>query len=242
MKQIFLTLATFFVLLFIYTKFIGPIPFSVTSVVTQKTDTFSVTAEEKASVSPDLAVINLGVQTQGTTVKQTQDSLNNKINQVSSAIKKIGIESKDLQTSNYSLHPVYDWNSGKQRITGYQANSNLTIKVRELEKANSVIDAATDNGANQVSGISFTVEDKTKVENELREKAVAKAKQKAEDAARIAGFKLGKILNYSENFGGADRIMPMYAKAEGAPDSTNTQIETGSEEINLQVTLSYEIR
>lgn len=236
------TLILFFLLLFAYTKLAGPIPFSVTSVTTTKTDTFSVAGEGKAMVTPDIAIVNVGVTAQGATVKQVQQELNAKINAVSDAIKKLGVDAKDIQTSNYSIYPNYDFQSGGQRITGYQANSNLTIKVRDIDRTNSVIDGATANGANQVGGISFDVDDKTKAQNEAREEAVAEAKRKAADAARIAGFTLGRVINYTETFGDEARPIPMLERAVGAPGvSEPTQVEPGTTEVRVVVTLSFQI-
>ena len=232
---------TFFVVLFIYNRFAGPVPFSVTSVSTQKSDTFNVSGEGKVSVPPDIVLINAGVTAQASTVKEAQDQLNASINRVSKALKQLGIEEKDIQTSNYNINPTYDYTSGLQRITGYSANSNLAIKVREIDKVNSVIDAATENGANQVGGIIFEVDDKTKAENEARELAVAEAKKKAQDAAKIAGFKLGRIVNYSEGFGDFPRPIPL--RAQGSEQEIAvTSIEPGSNEITVIVILSYEIR
>ncbi|MEK7129656.1 MAG: SIMPL domain-containing protein [Patescibacteria group bacterium] len=243
MKSAISTIGIFFLALFAYTKLAGPIPFSVTSVTTTKTDTFSVTGEGKVTVSPDIAIVNAGVQAQAATVKTAQDQLNRAINAVSDAVKKLGVDARDIQTTGYTIYPTYDYASGRQRITGYQASSTLTIKVRDIDRANSVIDAATAAGANQVGGVSFDVDDKAKAQNEAREKAVTQAKQKARDAAKIAGFTLGRIINYSENFGGEPRPIPLMAKAEGLGGAgVPTQIEPGSSEITVTVTLSFEIR
>lgn len=233
---------SFFILLFAYTKLVGPLPFSVTSVTTQKTTTFDVTGEGKASAKPDIALVTAGIQIQAQTVKSAQDQINNVINKVSSALKQVGIDSKDIQTSNYNISPTYDFSSGTQRITGYSANTNLQIKVRNLDNVNAVIDAATANGANQISGLSFDIDDKTKVEDQARQLAVDEAKKKAQEAAKIAGFKLGRIINYSENLQGLPRPILMSAGL-GAKQvgGTPTQVETGSSEVTVDVTLSYEI-
>lgn len=242
MKNIGGAIIVFFIALFAYTKLAGPIPFNVTSVTTTKTDTFSVTGEGKVSVPPDIAVISAGVQAQGATVKIAQDQLNKNINAVSAAVKATGVDSKDIQTSGYNINAMYDYNARTPRITGYQASSNLTLKVRAIDKANAVIDAATAAGANQIGGISFDVDDKTKVQNEARQKAVADAKSKAENAAHIAGFKLGRIINYSEDFGNGPRPIPMMAKAGSTGTEVPTQVEPGSNEITVTVTLSYQIQ
>lgn len=243
MKNALAVLVAFFVLLFIYTKVVGPIPFSVNSITTTKSDTFNVTGEGKVLMKPDVATLSIGISAQGNTVKAAQDQINAAINRVSEAIKKLGVDGKDIQTTNYNINPTYDYQSGSQRITGYSASTNLSIKVRNIDLVNQIIDAATANGANQVGGISFEVDDKSKVENEAREEAVETAKKKAESAAKIAGFRLGRIVNYSESFGGEPRPIP-FRTSVGAPaaEQLETAVEPGSSEIRVVVTLSYEIQ
>lgn len=234
---------TFFILLFTFTKLFGPIPFSVNSTVTQKFTTFDVTGEGKVSAIPDVAMLTVGVSASGPTVKAAQDQLNSNINKVSVAIKKLGIDSKDIKTTNYNVNPVRgDFNNGPAKITGYEANTNLQIKVRKLELANSVVDTATANGANQVGGMSFDIDDRTKLENEARTKAVAEAKKKATEAAKIAGFELGRIINYSENSGNLIPIPVRAMAVDKAIGGAPTQIEPGSTDITVSVTLSYEIQ
>lgn len=243
MNKVAAAVVVFFIALLAYTKLVGPIPFSVNSVTTTKTDTFSVTGEGKVSVPPDIAIVNVGVQAQGSTVKSVQDLLNKNINAVSDAVKKAGVDSKDIQTSGYNINPTYDYTGASQRITGYQASTNLTIKVRTIDNANAVIDGATGAGANQVGGITFDVNDKTKAQNDARQLAVADAKSKAENAARMAGFSLGRIINYSEDFGTTPRPILMMAKTDVAAGSAApTQVETGTNDIVVDVTLSYQIQ
>lgn len=232
----------FFALLLIYTKTFGPIPFSVNSVTTAKTDTFNVSGEGVAVAKPDMAILVVGIRAEANTVKAAQDQINSTINKVASAIKKLGVEQKDIQTVNYNINPAYDYTGGSQRITGYSASTNLSIKVRSIDLTSQVIDSAAGNGANQIGGISFDVDDKSKLEDEVRQKAVAAAKKKAESAAKIAGFKLGRMVNYSENFDSSPQPLRMAigAPAEGA--NLKTTVEPGSSEIKVIVTLSYEIR
>jgi uncharacterized protein YggE len=243
MKNIGVAIMVFFIALFAYIKLAGPIPFTVNQITTTKTDTFTVTGEGKVSVPPDIAVVSAGVQAQAATVKLVQDQLNKAINTVTDAVKKTGVADKDIQTTGYNINPMYDYGAGTPRITGYQASTNLTIKVRIIDNANAVIDAATAAGANQVGGITFDVDDKTKAQDEARTKAVADAKSKATAAAKIAGFTLGRIINYSEDFGTTPRPIPMLAKTDLAPVAGGgTNIQTGTNDITVQVSLSYEIR
>lgn len=233
---------TFFVLLFIYSKFFGPIPFSVNSVTTTKSSTFDVTGEGKATAKPDIAILNVGIQASSASVKAVQDQINTVTNKVSQALKQQGIDSKDIQTTGYNISPNIDFKEGSQKIKGFSASTNLSIKVRDIDKVNLVIDTATGSGANQIGGVTFDIDDKTKVENEARQKAVAEAKKKAEGASKIAGFKLGKIINYSENFGEGPRPIPLRAASQGSAEAAiPTLLEPGSTEVTVNVTLSYEI-
>ncbi len=234
----------FFILLFAYTKLAGPIPFSLNSITTTKTDTFSVSGEGKVTMMPDIAVVSAGVTAQGATVTKVQQELNTKINAVTLAIKKLGVDEKDIRTSYYNISPTYDYSSSTQRVTGYQADSNLTIKVRKIDMVNAVIDASTAQGANEVGGVRFDVDDKTKAENQAREQAVNDAKSKAQAAAKAAGFKLGRVINYSEGGGAGPRPM-MYDAAKSVPiagGGAPTQVEPGTSELTVSVTLSYEIQ
>jgi len=208
----------------------------------QKADAFSVTGVGKATVVPDIARVNVGISATGPTVKQTQNDINTVINKVSEAIKKLGIDSKDVKTNSYSVNPTYDYNNGKQTIQGYSAQTNLMVTIRDTAKANSVIDTATQNGANEVGGITFDVDDKTKAQNEARKLAVEDAKRKAKDASSIAGFTLGNIINYQESFDGNTEPRPYLMADKAVSGSAPTQLEEGSTDISVTVTLSYEIR
>ena len=244
-----ISLAVFFMLLFGFTKILGPIPFDITQVTTSKSDAFSVTGEGKVDAKPDSATVRLGVVARGATEQAAKDLLNSDINKVISAIKGLGISEDKIKTENFNIYPDYDQvktleieTNRPDKISGYNANTNISVIVDNAELANQIIDAGVAVGANQVGGVDFQVKDKTAALNKARELAVADAKKKAEDAARIAGFKLGKIINYSEAGGGGyPRLMAAEAatdKAGGAP----TQIEPGTNEIMVTVTLSYEIR
>lgn len=232
----------FFLMLFAYSKIVGPFNFSINNITTTKSDEFRVTGEGKTSATPDVAVVRVGVQANGLTADDTKEQLNVALNKVSEAIKSLGISSTDIKTENYNIYPNQDYNDGKNKITGYTASSNLVIKVKEVEKANQVLDVSVSSGANQVGGVTFEVSDKSAAENEAREKAVADARKKAELMARVAGFKLGKVINYSENFGDLGGIRSLAVESKDVSGGTPTQLEPGSNEIIVYVTLSFEIQ
>lgn len=247
------TLLAFFILMFVYTKLAGPIPFDVNSVSTSKSDAFSVTGEGKVDAVPDSATVRLGVVAQAATAEAAREALNNNINKVIDAAKSLGVNEDKIKTENFNIYPEYSNNarplpadgvaSNQNRISGYTANTNISITVDTAELANQLVDAGTAAGANQVGGIDFQVKDKDEALNKAREMAVADAKKKAEDAARIAGFKLGKVINYAEGTGGGYPV-PMMAKLDSAASAQGgeTNVQPGTNEIMVTVTLSYEIR
>lgn len=242
----------FFVLLFTYTRLAGPIPFDITSVTTSKSDAFTVTGEGKVEAKPDSATVHLGVVAKGATSELAQSGLNTNINKVIEAVKALGVEESKIKTDNYNIYPEYGDvrvmsiapvpPTDENGITGYNANTNITVTLEDPKLADKVIDAATANGANQVGGVNYQVKDKENAMNEARTLAVADAKKKAENAAKSAGFRLGKITNYSESEVGGYPV-PYMAKAEdarggGAP----TQTQPGIDEVSITVSISYEIR
>jgi uncharacterized protein YggE len=241
-KVVFLTVVVSVALL-VVTKFSPPIP--VSSVVTQKTDLLTVSGEGKVTVVPDTGIVNLGINLMRPSVKAAQSEVNTIINKISDETQKMGVDKKDIKTSEYSIYPEYDYRTGSGKITGYRVSAAITIKVRDLEKLNSVIDSATANGANTVSGISLTVDDDKKKDllQEAREEAIKEAKTKAESLAKAAGISLGRIVNVQES-GSTSIPVPYMLKeaAAGMGGGLDTNVQPGSTDITSNVTLFYETK
>lgn len=226
--------------IFAFFKFAGPLPLSISSVTTNKGDEFIVTGEGKASVKPDSAKVRVGVQANGATAKEAQEEINEIINKVKEAIINLGIKKEDIKTENYNIYPNQDYTEGNiGKIISYSANTNLLITVKDITKADSIVDGATAAGANQVGGVEFDVKDRTGAEGEARTKAVAEAKNKAEQAAKASGFSLGKIISYQEGFGPGPIML---LEEKGGRGGGGSEIEPGTNEITVTVTLGYEIR
>ncbi len=236
-----ISILTFFLLLFIYTQLVGPIPFNVNNINTTVNDNFSVTGTGKVSVDQTEALVRAGVQAKGATPEAAQNQMNQVINKVSSAIQLLGIPQSDIKTQNYNINPEYDYSNGSQTITGYSGNTNLEITIKNVSLVNSVIDTATQNGANVIGGADFSVGDNTKAEDEARQKAVSDAKKKAANISKTAGFSMGRLVNYQENMGGEGQVVPFAADKAGGAIANPTQIEPGTNEVIVNVTLSYEI-
>lgn len=207
----------------------------------------TVTGTAKISAVPDVAVLNIGIINEGATVNLAQKGVTEKMNAIIDSLKKeFKIEAKDLKTENFSVSPKYDWTDGRQRIIGYAANQSITVKVRDFDKTGDILAKATELGANTVSGPTFAIDDTEKVKAEAREKAIAEAKTKAELLADQVGIKLGRIVNFYE--GSSEVANIAYARndlaAMGVAEAkvAAPTIEPGSQDVQLTVSISYEIK
>jgi uncharacterized protein YggE len=224
----------------------GPLPLSISQTTTNKQSAFDVTGEAKIATIPDKAEVSLGITVNEPTVKQAQDKANTVINTITEELMKLGVEKKDIKTDSYTLYPQYDYQAGGQRITGYNVNAMVNVSLTDFARLNQAVDMATKAGANQISGISFTLSDEKRkeVENEARQKAVDDAKEKAQKLAAISGMRLGRIINVTE--GQSNKIMPYpamdvaMARESGGGGGAPTNVEPGSTTFSYVVTLSYE--
>jgi uncharacterized protein YggE len=202
--------------------------------------TFSVSGEGKEIVVPNIAEIRIGVISEGSDLTTLQKENSEKMNRITSFLKEKGIDEKDIQTENYSVTPKYDYSKPPYRIVGYSINQNLKVKVRDLSKIGEILSQAVNYGANNVSGPNFTVDDKEVYLEKAREKAIRNAKEKAEKIAKIAGFKLGKIVSITES--SPYEPYPFMLEMRGSPEISQPQIEPGSQEIKVQVNITFEIK
>lgn len=203
----------------------------------------------KVTVKADVAVINVGVLTDKNTVAQAQKENTEKMNNITKSLKNdFKIEYKDIKTSQYIINPRYDWSDGSQRIIGYSVNQSVEIKVRDFDKIGNILAKMAELGTNSLNGPTFTIDDPEIYKAQAREKAIAQAKDKAKILSQQVGIYLGPIVNFSENFGGA--VMPLYRSdmafglgGGGAEKSLPAPtIEPGSEEVSVNISISYEIR
>lgn len=222
---------------------------------TKPDNTISVSATGKANSVPDVAVISLGVMVQGKTATEAQNTAAERINKVIAFVKAQGVDSKDITTTNNGLNPHYDYNNGKNEQSGYDANQTITVKVRGVnteqgkKKADTISGGAVDNGANQVYGSQFVIDDPESLKQDARKEAIEKAKVKAKELADAAGIKLGKVVSIQDGEGSYAPV-PMYAtdSAMGRGGVANEKmavapsVEPGSQDIVQTVTLVFEVK
>jgi hypothetical protein len=223
----------------------GIIALDVRSTQLPESHTVTVTGEGKVTAVPDIATVNLSVVSESKTVAAVTKDNTVKMNGVIASMKELGIDAKDMVTSGYNLNPKYDYSpNGNAKIIGYTLNQTLTLKIRDLNKVDQVLDKGTTLGTNQVYGLAFALDDDSKVKSDARDKAFADARSKAEVMAKAAGVKLGKVITFSENTPGYYPQPMYYAKtmmAEGAAVDSAPNVQTGSQEYNVSVQMTFEI-
>ena len=211
-------------------------------------DRFTVEGSGIVYAKADIANIQVGLKTgtKKTAAEATVDSTN-KMNNIINEIKKLGIEDKDIKTSDYNLSPVYNYTNTKgQELVGYEVTQTLTLKVRDLTKIGDIIAKTTEQGANQIGNINFTIDDEFALKNAARELAITKAKEKAVLIASQSGMKLGEVKSVVENSNPIVSPM-MYSNAKlemSASDQAvaSPSIQTGQNEIKVDVSLVYEVK
>ena len=209
----------------------------------QYQNTIMVSGLGKTLAKPDIGQVNLTVLSPASTVAQAQKDNTDKMNSIIKAMKDLGIDENDLKTKNYSIYPRYNYSGGRSTIIGYEVSQTLEVRIRALEKASDILSKATEMGANQVSSLVFTFDDPEKLKDDARKEAVENAKIKAQGLARELGVSLGKVTSFSETSSGQP-VVPLYEKALSSSDGIGgaaPDIQTGQNEIQVNVSVSYEI-
>jgi uncharacterized protein YggE len=189
---------------------------------------------------PDLLTMTLGVSTRGRTVGEALDRSNRAGAEVMAVLADRGVDKKDIQTSSFSVGPVYDDRSTE--ITGYQVSNLVTVQLRDLAGAGSLIDDAALAGGDDVvvQGVSFGFDDTSDLVAQARAEAVKRARNQAEQLARAAEVELGEVRTISES---SMDTGPVLAAPEAASRATDdVGIEPGSEELSVQVRIVFAIR
>ena len=200
-----------------------------------------VSGQGTVTVTPDIAMLSLGVEVQAANVAEAQTQATEAMDEVMAALTDNGVAEKDIQTQYYNIRQVTKWDRDKEEeiVVGYQVTNTVNAKIREIAKAGTVIDAVATAGGDliRIDSIDFSVDDPSAYYEEAREEAMADAKDKAEQLAELAGGRLGKATYISES---SQVPPPIYRQAvyEEAV-ATSTPISPGEMEISLTIQIAY---
>ncbi len=179
----------------------------------------------EAKVTPDRALVYLGVQTKGRTAALAGQENARLATAILEAVRAAGIARDQIGTMNYSVNPSYRYyaDGRKPELTGYDASNTVRVEVRNLDQVGKVIDASLGAGANNISGITFFASQLQATKQEALGLATIDARQGAEVMARAAGGTLGALISITSQMADVPRPFPMVAmamRAKGADEST----------------------
>ncbi len=203
----------------------------------------SVVGEGKVEAVPNIAYVEAGVSvSNGATVDEVQASLDKTNNAIIAAVEKAGVKKEDVSTSNYSINPNYDYDANANKISGYNGNVSITVKVKDTKLVSKIVGVVTAAGANQVNGVRFEIDNPDKLREEARNKAIQNAKDQAQKLAKTLGIRLGRIVNIIESpVGGGPIPYQKDMMAEGAMGLGGApQIQPGTQTVSSTVTLYFE--
>jgi hypothetical protein len=204
--------------------------------------TITVTGTGMVTVTPDIAYVDIGVQTQEASAATAMDENNTEAAQIIAAIKNLGVADKDIQTTDFSITPQPQYDSNN-KLTGiqYQVDDTVQVTVRDLNSLGTLLDTSVQDGANNISNISFDLADKTTAMTQARQAAVADARQQADELIAATGVQLGAVqsITYSDV---TPTPVTYELAAPMAAASNSVPVQSGSLQISTTVTIVYAIK
>lgn len=218
--------------------------FAATAQHTDNRRSVSVEGEAETFLIPDRASISIGVETEGKVAAQVKKDNDAKVRAILAALKKAGIEEKDVQTSNLSLEPVYNWRpEGQREFVKYTMRNTVYVLVRDLSKLDAVVGTSVEVGSNMLNNIDFSVSNAKAVRDSLRLAAAKDARTKAEALAGAVGARVGKPISINENSNYQPPV-PVY-RAQGlmkmADAESGPTVSAGQVQIRVTVSATFEL-
>jgi len=205
-----------------------------------------VNGEGKAKAMPDIVLLSLGIEAESKTVARAQQDASQAMNAVMQVLKGNGIADKDIQTQQFSIQPVTQYIEDQQRtiITGYRVTNIVIAKIRQLDKAGTIIDAVAAAGGNltRIDNISFSIEDPTPYYDQARADAIQDGITTAKQMASEADIRIGRLIYMSESTPYVPSIAVREYAMNAVPAAAPTPISPGELEIQLNVQMVYEIQ
>ncbi|MEZ5998499.1 MAG: SIMPL domain-containing protein [Hyphomonas sp.] len=217
----------------------------------QPETTLEISAQASVKREPDIAYLSAGVQVERNTAAEAMAAQAEAMTGVFKALEKAGVAKKDMQTSNLSLWPRYDYvevqqpdgtKRGEQRLAGYTVSNQLTIKVRDLDNLGKTMDSLINAGGNTFNGVSFALDDASEAQDEARREAMADALARARLYADAAGLRVLRIVKISEGGSYTPQPVPMMrAEMAMADAAISTPIASGEVGYDAYVNVLFEL-
>jgi uncharacterized protein YggE len=203
-----------------------------------------VTATGEVTRVPDIAIISAGVVTRSSTASGAIQDAADRMQKVLSALKRAGVEDRDIQTGSINLNPEYRYPENQApQLVAYTASNTLTIRFRDVRNSGKILDALVAQGANQINGPDLTVDKPEAALDEARANAIAIGRARAELYARSLGLHVARVVSVSESGGyavppPAPPPAPMMARMSAA----SSKIEPGEQKLQVTLAMTFELQ
>jgi len=189
-----------------------------------------------------VATLSAGVVSQATDGNTAMRQNAEQMTKVLAAIKAAGIAERDVQTSGVNLSPQYRYAENEApKITGYQASNTVSLKVRDIARLGKVLDALAAQGANQINGPQFEIDQPEPVYDEARLAALKKAQARAETYAKALGLRVRRIVSISEGGGGNFRPVMMRAAPMAMAADASTPVSPGESTVSVNLDVVFDL-
>ena len=223
---------------------------------TPAVNTITASGEGEAFAKPNIAEFTFSIVEESKSVASANEAVAKKENMAIDIMKEKGVEEDDIKTISYNVNPRYEYRrnndmyipypKGSERIlVAYEVRETIRVKSDDTEKAGELISSLGEIGVQNLSGLTFTVEDEDSVRSEARGDAIDNAKEKAEELADQLGVKLVRIVG----FGQGGRYSPVsyaekadFGMGNMVESSATPSIPVGENSFVERVTVTYEIR
>ena len=202
-----------------------------------------VTAMGEVTRVPDVAIISAGVVSRSTTATGALQDTAGRMQRVLAALKRAGVEERDVQTSNVSLNPEYRYVENQApQLVGYTASNTVTIRFRDIRNSGKILDALVDQGANQINGPNLMIDKPETALDEARANAIAIGRARAELYARSLGMRVVRVISVGEG-GGYEVPPPRPMVVSGARmAAVDTKIEAGEQKLQVSLAMIFELQ
>lgn len=214
--------------------------------------TITITGHGEINSIPNISTINFTIRSESkdNNTKLLQENVSNSANNIIPKLTNLGIDSKDIQTSNYNVQPKYSYNDGTSKVIGYEASESIKVKVKDTENVSKVLNILAEEKITEVSGPNYELDnDKAEeIKDQAREIAIKDAKNKANELAKELGVKIKRIVSYYDNSSN-NPVYPVMYKSYGAgdmmatsPNLESANLPTGENKTEMNVSITFQMQ
>lgn len=204
----------------------------------------SMDGEASMMVAPDMASISIGVETEGTNIADIKRDNDQRVSSIYETVKELGIAGKDIQTSELSIQPIYDYTSKRRKFLRYEMRNLVTITVRKLDIIEKVINASVREGSNVLEGVQFIVSNRDVLVDSLQVEAAKNARKRASAIASAVGAKLGKALKIAASRDHTPETVygrRAFAMMDNGGAEASTPVSGGEMKLRSSVSITFEL-